>query len=58
MWLKRWAEDRKGEDGMTVNQEPNLDGRAVNGRNLGKAIPQTHLLFFQKSAGVGHAKCR
>ncbi|MBW1672924.1 MAG: hypothetical protein JRF06_04860 [Deltaproteobacteria bacterium] len=45
MWLKRWAEDRKGEDGMTVNQELNLDGRAVNGRNLGWAIPQTHLLF-------------
>jgi len=44
MWLKRWAEDRKGEDGMTVNQELNLDGRAVNGRNLGRAIPQTHLL--------------
>jgi len=47
MWMKRWAEDRKGEDGMTVNQELNLDGRAVNGRNLGKAIPQTHLLFFK-----------
>ena len=45
MWLKRWAGDRKGEDGMTVNQELNLDGRAVNVRNLGKAIPQTHLLF-------------
>jgi len=45
MWLKRWAEDRKGEDGMTVNQELNLDGRAENGRNLDRAIPQTHLLF-------------
>ena len=38
-WLKRWAEGRKGEDGMTVNQEPDLDGRAENGRNLGRAIP-------------------
>jgi len=47
MWLKRWAEDRKGEDGMTVNQELNLDGRAENGRNLDRAIPQTHLLFFK-----------
>jgi len=27
MWLKRWAEDRKGEDGMTVNQEFDLDWR-------------------------------
>jgi len=44
-WLKRWAGGRKGEDGMTVNQEPDLDGRAENGRNLGRAIPQTHLLF-------------
>jgi hypothetical protein len=44
MWLKRWAEGRKGEDGMKVNQELNLDGRAVNGRNLSKTIPQTHLL--------------
>ena len=39
MWLKRWAEGRKGEDGMSVNQELNLDGRAENGRNLGRAIP-------------------
>ena len=45
MWLKRWAEGRKGEDGMTVKQELYLDGRAENGRNLGKTIPQTHRLF-------------
>jgi len=38
-WLKRWAGGRKGEDGMTVNQEPDIDGRAENGRNLGRAIP-------------------
>ena len=47
MRLKRWAEDRKGEDGMKVNQEFDLDGRAENGRNLDRAIPQTHLLFFK-----------
>jgi hypothetical protein len=37
MWLKRWAEGRKGEDGMTVKQELDLDGRAENVRNLGRA---------------------
>jgi len=42
-WLKRWAEGRKGEDVMKVNQELDLDWRAENGRNLGRAIPQTHL---------------
>ena len=52
MWLKRWAEGRKGEDGMTVKQELYLDGRAENVRNLGKTIPQTHLPL-KKSAGVG-----
>jgi len=46
-WLKRWAEGRKGEDGMTVNQELDLDERAENGRNLGRALPQPHLLFFK-----------
>jgi hypothetical protein len=45
MWLKRWAEGRKGEDTMTVNQELDLAGRAENGRNLGRAISQTHLPF-------------
>ena len=49
MWLKRWAECRKGRDGMTVNQELDLDGRAENGRNLGRAIPQTHLLSLKIS---------
>jgi len=44
MWLKRWAEGRKGEDGMTVYQELDLDGKSENGRNLGKTIPQTHHL--------------
>jgi hypothetical protein len=44
-WLKRWAEGRKCEDDMKVDQELDLDGRAENGRNLGRAIPQTHLLF-------------
>ena len=48
-WLKRWAEGRKGEDDMTVNQELDLDGRAENGRNLGRSIPQTHLLFSKIS---------
>jgi hypothetical protein len=44
-WLKRWAEGRKGEDVMKVNQEFDLAGRAENGRNLGMTISQTHLLF-------------
>jgi len=44
-FLKRWAEDRKGEDAMKVTQELDLDERAENGRNLDRAIPQTHLLF-------------
>jgi len=48
-WLKRWAEGRKGEDGVKVNQELNLDERAENGRNLGRTIPQTHLLFLKIS---------
>ena len=52
MRLKRWAEGKKGEDNMTVNQELDLAGRAENGRNLGRAIPQTHLPFL-KLAGVG-----
>jgi len=34
---------------MKVNQELDLDGRAENGRNLGRAIPQTHLLFSKIS---------
>ena len=38
-WLKRWVECRKGEGGMTVNQELDLDRRAENGRNLGETIP-------------------
>jgi hypothetical protein len=46
-WLKRWAEGRKCEDDMKVDQELDLDGRAENGRNLGRAIPQTHLLFLK-----------
>jgi len=37
-WLKKWDECRKGEDGMTANQEPDLDGRAKNGINLIRAI--------------------
>ena len=43
IWLKMWSECRKGEDGMTVNQELDLDGRAENGGNLSRAIPWTHL---------------
>ena len=39
MRLKRWAEDRKGEDNITVNQEFDLAGRVENGGNLGRAIP-------------------
>jgi len=31
MWLKRWAEGRKCEDVMTVNQELDLVERAENG---------------------------
>ena len=30
MWLKKWAEVRKGEDVMKVGQELDLDGRAEN----------------------------
>ena len=41
-WLKRWAQGRKGKDDM--NQEFDLAGRPENGGNLGRAIPQTHLL--------------
>jgi len=58
-WLKRWAEGRKGEDGMTVNQELDLDGRAENGRNLGRAIEiwgglsHKPISFSQKSASRG-----
>jgi len=52
MWLKRWAEGRKGEDGMTVYQELDLAGKSENGRNLGKTIPQTHLPL-KKSACAG-----
>jgi len=52
MRLKRWAEGKKGEDSMTVNQELDLAGRAENGRKLGRAIPQIHLPFL-KAAGVG-----
>ncbi|MBA7641884.1 hypothetical protein ES703_49570 [subsurface metagenome] len=48
--LKMWAEGRKGKDGMTVNQELGLDGKAENGRNLGRAIPWNHLPF-KKSGG-------
>jgi len=32
---------------MKVDQELDLDGRAENGRNLWRAIPQTHLLFLK-----------
>jgi hypothetical protein len=46
-WLKRWVEGREGEASMKVNQELDLDGRAENGRNLGRVIPQTHLLFLK-----------
>ena len=45
MWLKRWAEGRKGEDGMIVNQERDCDRRAENGGNLSRTIPWTHLPF-------------
>jgi len=31
MWLKKWAEGRKGEDVMTVNQELDLVEREENG---------------------------
>jgi len=31
MWLKKWAEGRKSEDVMTVNQELDLVERAENG---------------------------
>ena len=34
---------------MIVNQELDLGGRAENGRNLGRAIPQTHLFFSKIS---------
>jgi len=47
----------KGGDAKSVNRGLDLAGRAENGRNLGKTIPQTHLPF-KKSAVVGHAKCR
>ena len=40
----------KGEDGMIVNQERDCDGRAKNGTNLGRNIPQTHLPF--KKLGI------
>jgi hypothetical protein len=42
----------KGGDAKTVNRGLDLDGRAENRGNLGRAIPWTHLPF-KKSAGVG-----
>ena len=36
MWLIMLAEGRRGEDGMTVNQERDIVGRAKNGINLGR----------------------
>ncbi len=41
-----------GADAMTVNRGLNYARRAENRRNLGGAIPWTHL-FFQKSGLVG-----
>jgi hypothetical protein len=42
----------KDDDGTIVNQERDCDGKAKNGINLVRAIPQTHLTL-KKSAGVG-----
>jgi hypothetical protein len=39
LWLKRGDKGRKGANGMTVNQERDLFGRAENDRNLGRALP-------------------
>jgi len=47
-----WNKCSKDEYGMTVNQERDCDGKAKNGINLGRAIPQTHLTL-KKSAGAG-----
>ena len=49
-WLKILDECRKGEHGSKMNQERDSAGRAENGRNLGRAIPQTHL-FLRKADG-------
>jgi hypothetical protein len=40
---------------MKVNQELDLDGRAENGRNLGRAVGLSHkpISFSQKSASIG-----
>jgi len=44
----------KGGDAKSVNRGLDLAGRAENDRNLGRAIPWTHLPF-KKSARVGLA---
>jgi len=51
IWLKGWAENKKDKDDITVNQELDLDGRAENGRNLGRATSKP-ISFSQKSAGI------
>jgi len=50
-WQKRWDTGRKGGDTMTVNQGLDLTGRAENGGNPSRAMPQTHLLFSRISRG-------
>lgn len=46
--LKRWAERRKGEDGMTVNQELDLDERAENGKIWGRLSHKMSLLIPER----------
>lgn len=50
-FLKRWVEVRKGTNAMTVNRGLDLAGRAENGGNLGRAMPQTRLLFLKNQPG-------
>jgi hypothetical protein len=51
-WLKRWAEGRKGEDGMTVHQGLILPGEWTI-EEIWVGLSHKPISFSQESAGVG-----
>ena len=52
MWLKKWAEGRKGKEFMIVNQELDLVKREkIDG--IWGGLFHKHISFLYKSAGVG-----
>ena len=55
--LKMWDKGSKGEDGMTVNQELDLDGRAENRGNLSRTIRKIkfHPILFLSQPIPGSA---